>query len=74
MDRSVADIPQYRDSTTVLHMRVLVANQTDHEIRVVSGGPPYVFTNDAAHTRGLWGSLRIARGTDSLHAGPSVDW
>ena len=63
-----------RDTTTVLHMRVFVANKTNHEIRVVSGGPPYHFTNNPAPNSGLWGSLRIARGTDSLNAGPSVDW
>jgi hypothetical protein len=69
--------PQFlsiRDSTTVLHMRVFVGNKSDREIRVVSGGPPYVFTNDPTQTRGLWGSLRIATSTDPLHAGPSIDW
>ena len=65
-----------RDTTTVLHLRVFVGNTTDHEIRVVSGGPPYVFTfgNTPVPHSGLWGSLRIARGADSLTAGPSVDW
>ena len=63
-----------RDSTTVLHMKVFVGNKSDREIRVVSGGPPYVFTNNPTQTRGLWGSLRIATDTDPLHAGPSIDW
>jgi hypothetical protein len=65
-----------RDTTTVLRMRVFVGNRTDHEIRVVSGGPPYVFTfgSEPRPHSGLWGSLRIARGADSLHAGPFVDW
>jgi len=63
-----------RDSAIVLHMKVFVGNKSNHEIRVVSGGPPYVFTNDPTQTRGLWGSLRIATGTDPLHAGPSIDW
>jgi len=65
-----------RDTTTVLHMRVIVGNKTNHEIRVVSGGPPYVFTfgNEPLPHSGLWGSLRIASETDPLNAGPSVDW
>ena len=65
-----------RDTTTVLHMRVFVGNKTNHEIRVVSGGPPYVFTfgNEPLPHSGLWGSIRIARGADRLNAGPSDDW
>ena len=65
-----------RDTTTVLHMRVFVANKTSHEIRVVSGGPPYVFTfgSEPLPHSGLWGSLRIARGTELFNAGPGVDW
>jgi len=65
-----------RDTTTVLHMRVFVANKTNQEIRVVSGGPPYVFTfgNEPIPHSGLWGSLRIARGADALNAGPGIDW
>ena len=63
------------DTTTVLHMRVFVGNTTHHEIRVVSGGPPYVFAfGEPVPHSGLWGSLRIARGSDSLHAGPGIDW
>jgi hypothetical protein len=64
------------DTTTVLHMRVFVGNKTNHEIRVASGGPPYVFTfgNEPLPHSGLWGSLRIARGADLLNAGPSDDW
>lgn len=63
-----------RDTTTVLHMRVFVANTSDHEIKVVSGGPPYVFTNDPLPHSGLWGSLRIAKGSEQLNAGPGTDW
>jgi hypothetical protein len=65
-----------RDTNTVIHMRVFVANKTNHEIRVVSGGPPYVFTfgNEPLPHSGLWGSLRIARDTNSFHAGPGTDW
>src|SRR5688500_3112111 len=63
-----------RDTTTLLRLRVFVGNKTDHEIRIVSGGPPYVFTSNPRPHSGLWGSLRIARGPDSLNAGPSVDW
>jgi hypothetical protein len=63
-----------RDSTAVLHMRVYVGNASNHEVRVVSGGPPYVFTADPSRSKGLWGSLRIATNTEPLNAGPNVDW
>ncbi|HUR00719.1 MAG TPA: hypothetical protein VM166_14810 [Gemmatimonadaceae bacterium] len=65
-----------RDTTTALHIRVLVGNKTDHEIRVVSGGPPYVFTfgSEPLPHSGLWGSLRIATDSSALNAGPGVDW
>jgi hypothetical protein len=65
-----------RDTTTVLHIRVFVGNKTGHEIRVVSGGPPYGFTfgSEPIPHSGLWGSLRIASDSSSLNAGPGVDW
>ena len=65
-----------RDTATVLHMRVFVGNKTDHEIRVVSGGPPYVFTfgSEPLPHSGLWGSLRIANDSSLLNAGPGIDW
>jgi len=65
-----------RDTNRVIHMRVFVGNKTNHEIRVVSGGPPYVFTfgNAPLPHSGLWGSLRIARDTNSFRAGPGTDW
>ena len=63
-----------RDSTIPIHFRVYIGNPSSQEIRVVSGGPPYVFTLDPARTKGLIGSLRIARDTNQLNAGPAVDW
>lgn len=63
-----------RDSTIPIHFRVYIGNPSSEEIRVVSGGPPYVFTLDPARTKGLIGSLRIARDTNQLNAGPGVDW
>ena len=65
-----------RDTTTVLHMRLVVANTTNREISVVSGGPPYVFTfgSEPVANSGLYGSLRIAKGSDQLNAGPGIDW
>jgi hypothetical protein len=63
-----------RDTSTALHIRVVVQNASDEDIAVVSGGPPYKFTNDPAESSGLWGSMRIARGSNLLHAGPNVDW
>jgi hypothetical protein len=69
-------IMSIRDTTTVIHFRVYVGNKTGQEIRVVSGGPPYVFTfgSEPLQHSGLWGSLRIASASDSLNAGPGVDW
>jgi hypothetical protein len=65
-----------RDTATVLHMRVVVANKSDREIRVVSGGPPYVFTfgGEPIPHSGLWGSLRIGSASNPLNAGPGIDW
>ena len=63
-----------RDSTAVLDLRVNVENLSSRPIRVVSGGPPYVFTGDPAKSRGLWGSIRIANDASLLNAGPNVDW
>lgn len=65
-----------RDTNTVLHMRVVVANKSDREIRVESGGPPYVFTfgSEPVPHSGLWGSLRIGSETNPLNAGPGIDW
>lgn len=63
-----------RDSLIPIHFRVYIGNPSSEEIRVVSGGPPYSFTMDPAHTKGLIGSLRIARDTNQLNAGPNTDW
>jgi hypothetical protein len=61
------------DTAGALRIRVFVGNRTIREIRVISGGPPYVFTDDPAMSKGLWGSIRIANDSDPLHAGPSMD-
>ena len=62
------------DTAATLRIRVYVSNESFKEIRVVSGGPPYVFTPDPNSSKGLWGSMRIANDVDPLNAGPSVDW
>jgi hypothetical protein len=63
-----------RDSTAVLHFRVSVSNSSEQDVIVVTGGPPYRITGDPTESQGLSQSLRIASSTDSLNAGPSVDW
>jgi hypothetical protein len=63
-----------RDSAAVLRIRVNVHNPSRRVIRVVSGGPPYVFTSDPAQSRGLWGSFRIACDSSPLNCGPNTDW
>jgi hypothetical protein len=63
-----------RDAGAVLRVRVNVRNSSLREIRVISGGPPYVFTSDPAESRGLWGSFRIACESSPLNCGPSIDW
>lgn len=63
-----------RDSATVITMGVNVVNKSNHVIRVVSGGPPYVFTNDPKQNRGTWGSVRVGTEEKPLNAGPSSDW
>lgn len=63
-----------RDSLVPIHVRVYIANPSSEEIRVVSGGPPYVFSPDPARSKGLIGGFRIARDTNLLNAGPNTDW
>src|SRR4051812_6335047 len=63
-----------RDSLVPIHFRVYIANPSSEEIRVVSGGPPYVFTRDPARSKGLIGGFRIARDTNQFNAGPNTDW
>jgi hypothetical protein len=70
-------IPQVislRDTTAVLHIRVSVSNSSEQDVVVVTGGPPYRITGDPTESQGLSQSFRIASSTDSLNAGPSVDW
>jgi hypothetical protein len=62
------------DTTAVLHIRVTVTNPSDHDIIIVTGGPPYHITGDPAESGGLSHSFRIASATDPLNGGPSADW
>jgi hypothetical protein len=62
------------DGTATLRIRVYVENPSGHTLRVRSGGPPYTFTSDPAKSRGLEQSFRIASATDSLNAGPAMDY
>src|SRR5688500_8965701 len=63
-----------KDSTTQVRVRLNVRNPSGREIRVRSGGPPYVFTGDPAKSKGLWGSLRFGCSEQPLHCGPRTDW
>jgi len=63
-----------RDTMIPIHIRVHIGNPSSEEIRVVSGGPPYVFTPDPARSKGLIGGFRIARDTNQFNAGPNTDW
>ena len=63
-----------RDTTAVLHIRVSVSNSSEHDVIVVTGGPPYRITGDPTESQGLSQSFRIASSADPLNAGPSVDW
>jgi hypothetical protein len=63
-----------RDTARVLRIRVYVTNPRGDSVRVVSGGPPYVFTPDPSRSVGLWGSVRIGSAASPLNAGPNVDW
>ncbi|PYO80208.1 MAG: hypothetical protein DMD63_01880 [Gemmatimonadetes bacterium] len=63
-----------RDTITPIRIRVYVSNTTGHEIRVVSGGPPYVFTSDPARNSGTWGSFRITKNDSLINWGPGIDW
>jgi hypothetical protein len=63
-----------RDPERLIRIRVLVENPTNEEIRVRSGGPPYVFTSDPAQSRGLWGSFRVVCEGHPVSCGPGTDW
>lgn len=63
-----------RDTAATLRIRVYVENGSSQEITVVSGGPPYRFTDNPVKSNGLWGSARIANSNEPLNAGPNVDW
>jgi hypothetical protein len=62
------------DSAAVLRIRVYTANPSGRELRIRSGGPPYVFAGDPAQTRGLAQGYRLARGDNQFTAGPTTDW
>ncbi|MFN2569050.1 MAG: hypothetical protein ABR564_05550 [Candidatus Dormibacteria bacterium] len=63
-----------RDTSAVLHIRVSVSNSSEHDVIVVTGGPPYRIAGDPTESQGLSQSFRIASQTEALNAGPSVDW
>lgn len=63
-----------RDPSAAIRIRIFARNPSGDTLRIRSGGPPYVFTSDPTKSRGLEESFRIAKGTDSLHAGPSIDY
>lgn len=63
-----------RDSTREIRIRILVENPSGSEIRVVSGGPPYVFTHDPTMSRGLGSAFRTACEESLLNCGPNTDW
>lgn len=60
--------------TAQIVVRLRALNPSDREIRIRSGGPPYVFANDPTRSRGLWGSVRFATDDSPFNAGPSVDY
>lgn len=63
-----------RDAAAALRIRVYTANPSGRELRIRSGGPPYVFAGDPAATRGLAQGYRLAHGDDPFTAGPTTDW
>ena len=67
-------IASISDTAANLRIRLFVENRSRNEITVISGGPPYTFTGNPERNSGLFGSIRIANATDSLNAGPSIDW
>lgn len=62
------------DPDAVVRIRIYAANATSHGLRIPSGGPPYVFSGDVTHTRGLSYGYRLARGSNRFTAGPTTDW
>ncbi len=63
-----------RDSTRSISIRVYARNPGRDTLRIVSGGPPYVFTTDPRDSRGLSYQFRTANAADQLNAGPNADY
>lgn len=67
-------VVRLRDSAAVLHIRVRVRNPADSVLRIVSGGPPYLFTSDPADGFGMREAYRIGSAASPLGAGPGADY
>ena len=52
---------------------MLVANPSEHDIIIETGGPPFHITGDPTQSGGLFTSIRIANDEDPLNAGPGID-
>lgn len=62
------------DSLAAVRIRVCAQNPSAREVRIVSGGPPYVMAGDPANGRGFAHAYRLAHGDNLFTAGPTVDW
>jgi hypothetical protein len=63
-----------RDTGAMLRVRVHIANPTTHEIRINTGGPPYVSAANPADSKGLFASYRFVEPGGVMRAGPASDW
>lgn len=63
-----------KDANRPIEVRLNVRNPTGREMRISSGGPPYVFDRNPALSKGLWGSFRIGCPEAPLNCGPNTDW
>lgn len=62
-----------RDTLATARVRIVAVNPGRDTIRL-PGGPPYIFTPDPRDSQGIEQSFRIARDTNTINAGPGVDF
>jgi hypothetical protein len=58
----------------MVRIRIYAENPSAAEIRIRSGGPPYILAGDPAQGRGFAEAYRLAHGSNSFTAGPTTDW
>jgi hypothetical protein len=62
------------DNAAVVRIRIYAANPNSRELRIRSGGPPYIAAGDPIHGQGFAEEYRLEHGDNPFTAGPTIDW